>query len=138
MGTDIHLDRENNVLCDFNSPNKFKEFEKWLKEIISSDKLVILQIGPTIFGGDFKGGIINIDPVFLKPSQNELWYSTGTGYAYYTPKEIVAHELIGHALDWIHGGPANTRGLRSTSPYERSAEGRTNKLRDICGLPRKY
>jgi RHS repeat-associated protein len=138
VGTNIQVDRENNVLCDFKSPQKFKEFENWLKEIIASDKLVTLQIGPTVFGGDFKDGIVTIDPVFLMPSQKELWYSTGTGYAYYTPKEIVAHELIGHASDWIHGGPANTRGLESTSKYERSAEERANKLRDIYGLHRRY
>jgi len=140
VGSKVKSDCQGIVSNDFNSPEKFQEFGDWLSEIIGSDKTVTLQIGPTAFGGKFKDGIVTIDPVFKNPNQKELSYSAGLKNPYYTAKGMVTHELMGHALDWVRGGPGSISGLssRAKAKYEAVAKERTNKLRKIYNLPLRY
>jgi len=140
VGSKVKSDCQGIVSNDFNSPEKFQEFGDWLSEIIGSDKTVTLQIGPTAFGGKFKDGIVTIDPVFKNPNQKELSYSAGLKNPYYTAKGMVTHELMGHALDWVRGGPGSISGLssRAKAKYEAVAKERINKLRKIYNLPLRY
>jgi hypothetical protein len=148
-GANLKIDSDNNISGDFCGSEDFSNMQAWLKEIIDSENLLTVQFGPTTFGGYFRNGNVYIDSVFKTPNQKKYEYTGKPLLEYgflmgeshpFKAQGVLAHELFGHGLDWVRGGPANPYGISKGTrrKLERTAIGRANEVRTILGYPLRY
>ena len=111
----------------------------WLNEIIASEKTVNVRFAPSLSGGSFADGDVSINPKMKNPDQRDFWYPTGLSSppAYYTLEIMLAHEVLGHGLDWVEGGPGRPS-ENPSSEWERNAIERANIVHGMLNLPLRY
>jgi hypothetical protein len=102
-----------------------------------------------MFGGYFESGGVYIDPILKDPNQRAFFYSgepllkyfylTGETY-YFTPTAVLAHELLGHGLEWVRGGPGRPYSLpySERQKQERISIEKANKVERLLGIPLRY
>lgn len=86
-----------------------------LREIIESPKIVkiIFSENASLFGGGSwnKRDTVSLAPEFRKKDQTYYQYIPwGQPVAPYHPESVIAHELLGHALDNIRGDSGQNEG----------------------------
>ena len=141
-GTDIEIDCEGNVLSNFSSPSEFSLIEKWLKEIIISPYSVSVEFGVCQFGiaGCFKtlsggGAVARIDPRLKVPNQRKLGFNPKgllDSIEFYRPEGALAHELLGHGLDYVRTIPKGYTVDDNTSAIRRA-----NIVRALLSIPQR-
>lgn len=138
-GTQLTMDVKRCISSKFHNPSqRFSDSEMWLKRIIRSDQRFTIIFGTTLQAAYFDNGSVLIDSAFREPNQNSFYYYTTENLTdFFKGAEVLAHELFGHGLVWLDGGPGSSRKLSAyeRAYYEQKAIDIENIIRSILGRP---
>ena len=141
-GTKLNVNKDGYVSGKFKSPKGYSKIGGWLKEIIGSKKTVGAEISEdALLGGSFDHGNVKVNPnpedFSYRGEGGDDWvekYLLGKSYDF-TGEGVLAHELLGHGLDWVQKG--NKYLLNNRDESQKNSIKRANMVRTLIGIPKR-